>query len=387
LGLKLPVVALQNDEYLQVGDAVTAALDIDLDAAGMTVYNKNKFALDGVGIYVWDGNRWSSVYAQGKADGTVIPAFVCNGKNIPSVVFAPYNLGADTATINAIATENNISKTKAYIKCSVDNWDAVLGDYYQWGRIADGHEKRSNTTVKAIDGATYNANGQVTDAEHKGYFITNNSGSCDWQTTKNDKLWGNGKAIGNSTDPAGVPYGIHYYQSTEWEIPANNPCPAGFRVPTQDEWERIVEYDCYPYTAGGDKSMNTGSYYYGMTQTGLTWVRVKDGQASKTSWNPTNKTGWAIYKTADWNAADANYKDGREPLYAPGAPEPLLFLPAAAFRSYSSGGFEYSGFNGFYWSSSVNSSNGLRLSFSENSVSLVSTYRAYGSSVRCVAEE
>jgi hypothetical protein len=48
-------------------------------ATGMTVYN-NKFALDGAGVYVWDG------------------------KNISSVVFAPYNLGANIAKLDCIAS-------------------------------------------------------------------------------------------------------------------------------------------------------------------------------------------------------------------------------------------------------------------------------------------
>ncbi|MDR0546873.1 MAG: fibrobacter succinogenes major paralogous domain-containing protein [Dysgonamonadaceae bacterium] len=180
----------------------------------------------------------------------------------------------------------------------------------------------------------------------------------------------------------------HYYQSTAWQMPSNNPCPAGFRVPTQDEWERIAAYDCEPDKEGGAKTMSTGSVpSYDMTETGLTWVRVKSGYASNESWSSGDHTGWAIYKTSDWNVAGANYKGGTDPLYASGAPEPLLFLPAAGYRYLSSGSLRNVGYYGYYWSSSVNGSNGRSLSFDRSYVNPnYSTYRAGGFSVRCVAE-
>ncbi|MDR0547725.1 MAG: fibrobacter succinogenes major paralogous domain-containing protein [Dysgonamonadaceae bacterium] len=390
LGLKLPVVSLQNDEYLQVGDAVTAALDTDLDAAGMTVYNKNKFALDGAGIYVWDGSKWNGIYAQGKVDGSVIiPAPVCYEK-IPSLKFTPYNLGANIAKLDSIAIADNISSTKAAIRCSYIDFGAVIGDLYQWGRVTDGHEKRNSAIIDIsnLNTSDYNATGQVINETYKKDFITNTSSPFDWQTTPNDSLWGNGKAIGTSTDPVGVPYDGHYYQSTAWQMPSNNPCPAGFRVPTKDEWERIAAYDCEPDKEGGAKTMSTGTVSsYDMTETGLTWVRVKSGYASNESWSSDDKTGWAIYKTSDWNVAGANYKDGSEFLYVSGAPEPLLFLPAAGCRDYSSGSLYGVGDYGYYCSSSVDNSSGWRLHFYSNGVrSGINISRASGFSVRCAAE-
>ncbi|MDR0543237.1 MAG: hypothetical protein LBH19_13635 [Dysgonamonadaceae bacterium] len=387
-GLKLPMVALQNAEILQVDGKPDT--DEDLTALGMTVYNQNRFALDGAGVYVWDGNRWSSVYAHGK-EGVEIPAPVCSQGDIPSVAFAPYNLGANADKIDSIAIADNISKTKAYIRCSAVDFDAVVGDMYQWGRVADGHEKRnsqvvdiSKLTISDYDAST----GQITNASYKNHFIANDNSPYDWQKSKNDNLWGNGVKIDAPTNPSGVPYtNGHYFQSTAWQIPFNNPCPSGFRVPTQDELERIVNYDCNPSAKAGNINTSTACSYP-MPSTGLTWVRVKDGKASTgTAWYTGDKTGYAIYKTTDWNAAGSDYRNGTNALYEPAAPEPLLFLPAAGAR-YPSGNITTKSINGCYMSSSVVGNNDLYgLRFYVNQILHDNNQnKVYALSIRCVAE-
>ena len=74
------------------------------------------------------------------------------------------------------------------------------GTLYQWGRLGDGHEYRSSSTI---------SNQSSSDVPPHGSFIT---GSTDWRTTPNGELW-------------------------QGEAGINNPCPAGFRLPTEAEWE------------------------------------------------------------------------------------------------------------------------------------------------------
>ena len=73
------------------------------------------------------------------------------------------------------------------------------GDLYQWGRAADGHETRTSATTTTQSSS---------DTPGHGSFIT---GSNDWRNPKNDNLW----------------------QGTSG---TNNPCPSGYRLPTESEW-------------------------------------------------------------------------------------------------------------------------------------------------------
>lgn len=78
---------------------------------------------------------------------------------------------------------------------------AAYGDLYQWGRNTDGHEKRdSETTTTNSDNPT------------DGRFILETNYPYDWRITPDDNLW------------QGVPGN-------------NNPCPSGYRLPTETEWQ------------------------------------------------------------------------------------------------------------------------------------------------------
>jgi hypothetical protein len=120
----------------------------------------------------------------------------------------------------------------------------------------------------------------------------------------------------------------------------------------------------------------------------LTWVPVANGKVSA-SWtaNTVNKLGgYAVYKTADWEDAAIGYKNGSSDLYETAAPEPVLFLPAAGFRSNTNGVIAYSGNYGRYWSSTLYPSQGYYLLFYSDNVMDSHNNRAMGHSIRCVKE-
>jgi len=85
---------------------------------------------------------------------------------------------------------------------SVDDYQAY-GWLYQWGRLADGHETGHSHTTPIL--STGNVPGH-------GHFIATSALPNDWRSQQNDSLW-------------------------QPETVMNNPCPAGFRVPTETEWE------------------------------------------------------------------------------------------------------------------------------------------------------
>jgi len=76
---------------------------------------------------------------------------------------------------------------------------AAYGDLYQWGRARDGHELRTSSIRNTQSG---------TDNPNHPDFIT---GFSDWRNPTNDNLW----------------QGVNG---------TNNPCPSGYRLPTETEW-------------------------------------------------------------------------------------------------------------------------------------------------------
>jgi uncharacterized protein (TIGR02145 family) len=77
----------------------------------------------------------------------------------------------------------------------------AYGDLYQWGRLADGHQSRTSPTTATLSPG---------DVPGHGSFITAASSPYDWRTPQNNALW---QGVSGT----------------------NNPCPAGFRVPTDVE--------------------------------------------------------------------------------------------------------------------------------------------------------
>ena len=95
--------------------------------------------------------------------------------------------------------DRNLGATQA---CTSSTDTLCYGDYFQWGRLADGHEK-SNSTTTSTQASTISSVGNQ--------FITGNS---DWTTADADGALRT--AQWSKTDGTGV-------------------CPVGFRVPTQTE--------------------------------------------------------------------------------------------------------------------------------------------------------
>jgi uncharacterized protein (TIGR02145 family) len=75
------------------------------------------------------------------------------------------------------------------------------GDLYQWGRRSDGHQCRNSATTNALSAVDQPGNGN---------FIIAPNSPRDWRSPQNNNLWQGVNGI-------------------------NNPCPTGYRLPTETE--------------------------------------------------------------------------------------------------------------------------------------------------------
>jgi len=144
----------------------------------------------------WNGTAWVTVAATTNEGATLqmiggVPTWIGGTPPTPNVtnpttgkIWMDRNLGA-----SQVAT----SSTDA----------AAYGDLYQWGRAADGHESRTSGTTSTL---------ATSDTPGHGNFITNGSSPYDWRNPQNDNLW---QGVSGT----------------------NNPCPSGYRLPTEAEWE------------------------------------------------------------------------------------------------------------------------------------------------------
>ncbi|WP_396185930.1 FISUMP domain-containing protein [Flavobacterium sp.] len=172
------------------------------------------------------------------------------------------------------------------------------GALYQWGRQTDGHEVRTSATQAGpVAGAVASK------------FITSASPPYDWISPQDGTRW------------------------LDASKTANDPCPSGFRVPTQAQWGGLF----------------------------------RDGTTSGAPNTATRNT---------WTWTGNGFTVGAN-----------LYLPAAGYRGVSVAALYAVGTYGYYWSSTVNGTNAYLLFFDSGNVNPGNNlFRGSGYSVRCISE-
>ncbi|MDD2634428.1 MAG: FISUMP domain-containing protein [Bacteroidales bacterium] len=139
----------------------------------------------------WNGSEWVAVSSG--FDGATLT--LENG--IPTWVGA---YSTSNPTSGRIWMDRNLGATQV---ATSSTSEPAYGDLYQWGRATDGHQLRTSGVI-GTRASSYNPG--------HGNFIASD---IDWLLTSNDDLW----------------QGVNG---------TNNPCPSGYRLPTEAEWNAEV---------------------------------------------------------------------------------------------------------------------------------------------------
>ena len=168
----------------------------------MTTVQRNAIAAPAIGLVIFNTTT------------NCLNFFMGSGWNetcgIPVVgIFPPSTVNCAGAT--AVVDVTNPTTGKIWMdrnlgasQVATSSTDAAsYGDLYQWGRRADGHQCRTSATTATLSSVDQPANGN---------FILVSSAPNDWRSPQNVNLWQGVNGV-------------------------NNPCPSGYRIPTEPELE------------------------------------------------------------------------------------------------------------------------------------------------------
>jgi hypothetical protein len=175
-------------------------------------------------------------------------------------------LGIDVDTVVSVSGKTWMDRNLGATQVATSSTDAdAYGWRYQWGRNTDGHQEPNSST----------ATGPVASGSEGSNFITSND---DWLSAPNNTRWN------------GATKGTH------------DPCPNGFRVPTESELEKerllfptqdadgafasVLKLPVAGYRNGASgalESQNVGGYYWTSKVDG-TNARALNFDSSSTLW-------------------------------------------------------------------------------------------------------
>ena len=368
---------VQKAQTLQVGNTSTntqsasAALQIDSTTRGllpprMTQAQRNAIVspVDGLIIYctncgttgeleVYNGVAWINVcgataVAAATAGAPTSPVATAIYKQATVSFAAPASTGFSAITSYTVTSSpGSFSVTGPSSPLTVTG--LTNGTSYTFTVVATNAEGNSSASL-ASGTVIPNCGAYVSAGVYK-VFACYNLGATDTTADPNTPVqgihgnyyqWGSKTVVADAYTSAGTISGWNappaiYGAWLDDSKTANDPCPAGFRVPTKIQWDGVIANNTITRTDTG------------------TWSSSATNYAAAISFGtPTIKT---------------------------------LTLPAAGYRNGSDGTLFSRGAYGYYWSSTMNVTNAWNLDFNSSSAYTYNGFnRTYGFSVRCVSE-
>ncbi|MEA3508406.1 MAG: FISUMP domain-containing protein, partial [Synergistota bacterium] len=231
-----------------LGDSTTQVRSEIPDVSGFLTSESDPSVPNGTQtgeMQYWDGSEWVTVEAGS------------NGQTLTFINGVPIWIGTPISedvvanpTTGEIWMDRNLGASQ--VADSSTDVDAY-GDLYQWGRGTDGHQIRTSGTTSTL---------ATSDTPGHGDFIINSSSPYDWRSPQNDNLW---QGVSGT----------------------NNPCPSGYRLPTEAEldaerqsWSSNDAAGAFAsplkFPVAGNRSNNNGSLYYTGSD-GSYWSSTVDG--------------------------------------------------------------------------------------------------------------
>lgn len=196
---------------------------IDDPAESLMIFNTETQCIE-----VWVG-QWNDLWCYDEisdpCDGIEEVTFTYNGN--------PVTYNTIVGEAGRCQLDRNLGASQVAI---AHNDEEAYGDSFQWGRADDGHQNReSDTEVGPVNSDTPGHDNFITDGD-----IEPN----DWRVPQNDGLW----------------QGVNG---------TNNPCPEGWRIPTEQEWNNEISswsdldktgaFDALKLTVAGSRGGTSGS--------------------------------------------------------------------------------------------------------------------------------